>query len=128
MPPESPRKSSTSSGNRFHRPRYLLVEVVGVPTLSPRFLEAILSERSVRSGPPIAFKIIRTEGSHGLVAVAHLDADRARGAWNGSSLHPAATVRTLRSYGTLLKGKTWLARRRTRGPGTPVLRERHGPG
>jgi hypothetical protein len=113
MPPESPRKSSTSSGNRFERPRYLLVEVVGVPTLSPRVLESILIRQLHEAGTPLPFRVIRTEGSHGLVAVAHLDVTRARTAWNPGNERSTGSVRTLRSYGTLRKGKEWIARRRT---------------
>jgi hypothetical protein len=109
MRPESPRKSSTSSGNRFDRPRYLLVEVAGVPTLSPRSLESILGGRAAAARPPFRFKVIRTEGIHGLVAVAHTDVPSARVAWNAPG--PVA-VRTLRSYGTLRKGKAWIGRRR----------------
>ncbi len=117
MPPASPRKSSTSSGNRFDRPRYLLVEVVGAPTLSPRGLESILAGHLVKAGAPIRFRVIRTEGPHGLVAVSHRDVPAARRAWNGAtSGPPSAGVRTLRSYGTLRKGKIWIARRRNASP------------
>jgi hypothetical protein len=113
MRPASPRKSSTSSGNRFERPRYLLVEVAGVPTLSPRALESMLSGRLHASGTPIPFRVIRTEGACGLVAVAHVDVPAARTAWNPSGGRPEASIRTLRSYGTLRKGKEWMVRRRT---------------
>jgi len=113
MQPESPRKSSTSSGNRFDRPRYLLVEVVGVPTLSPRGLESILFGQLTSTGTPLRFKVIRTEGVHGLVAVAHLDVPMARAAWNRGNDRSPYRVRTLRSYGTLRKGKAWIVRRRS---------------
>jgi len=112
MQPASPRKSSTSSGNRFDRPRYLLVEVVGAPTLSPRGLEALLHHHLVTAGTPFRFRVVRTEGTHGLVAVAHVDVAAARLAWNRPSEGGRAAVRTLRSYGTLRKGKAWIARDR----------------
>ncbi|MCI4367192.1 MAG: hypothetical protein L3K08_05530 [Thermoplasmata archaeon] len=86
--------------------------MVGVPTLSPRILESILVGQLASAPSRIPFRVIRTEGLHGLVAVSHRDAPAARVAWNGRSDRSPVTVRTLRSYGTLLKGKAWIARRR----------------
>ena len=111
----SPRKSSTSSGNpRFDRPRYLLVEAAGAGTLSPRALEGLLGARLAELPEPRPrFRIIRTEGAHALVAVAHTDVGRCRIVWNRPG---DASLRTLRSYGTLRKGKSWLADRYGRRP------------
>jgi hypothetical protein len=108
----SPRKSSTSSGNRFDRPRYLLVEVTGAPPLSARALEEILRGASPPDLPPASarFRVIRTLGRFGLVAVAHLDAPRFRSAWTRPSDGRSPALRTLRTYGTLRKGKEWIAR------------------
>jgi hypothetical protein len=111
----NPRKSSTSSGNRFDRPRYLLVEVSGAPTLSPKSLEILLVERLRTAARALPFRVIRTDGPYGLVAIPHLSLQEARGAWNGSLDGRGISLRTLRTYGTLLKGKQWLARARPRG-------------
>jgi RNase P/RNase MRP subunit POP5 len=62
------------------------------------------------------FRIIRWEGRRGLVRVAHTDVKRAREAWNGESVSPDGyrlRLATVRSHGTLRKGKLWL---RTREP------------
>jgi hypothetical protein len=62
--------------------------------------------------PPPRFRVIRVEGIHGLVAVEHTEVERARRAWNSTSGDaPGPGVRTLRSFGTLRKGKAWLASR-----------------
>ncbi len=106
----SPRKSSTSSGNRFERPRYLLVEVAGDPPLSPRALEGLLRERLGAEAPQLPFRILRTEGRFALVSVRHTDAPRFRASWNPTMPSGPARLRTLRTYGTLRKGKAWLAR------------------
>jgi hypothetical protein len=127
MRPENPRKSSTSSGNRFDRPRYLLIEVAGVPPLSPRALETILGGRLSAAGTLLKFRVIRTEGAHGLVAVSHLDVPAARNAWNGPRDRPSGSVRTLRSYGTLRKGKAWILRQRTPRVVPPVRASARGP-
>ena len=123
----NPRKSSTSSGNPTLRPRYLGVEVAGeTPFLAPRAIEHELRRRleAIGAHQP-EFQIIRWQGGRGLVRVAHTDARRARDAWNyvgpgtdGQRL----TLRTVRTYGTLRKGKLWLngraqgASRRPRAP------------
>ena len=110
----SPRKSSTSSGseNSFLRPRYLSVEVAGDLPHAGRLIERELLRRLEVAGvhrPTV--KMIRWEGTRGLVRVPHTDARRARDAWNGSSRGPdgsVLTLKTLRSYGTLRKGKAWI--------------------
>jgi len=108
----SPRKSSTSSGsNRFDRPRYLLVEVVGAPTLSPRALETALFERLPPTLAPVRPRVIRSEGAYALVAIPHTLLAAAVLAWNGPGTG-GRPLRTLRTYGTLRKGKEWLARAR----------------
>jgi RNase P/RNase MRP subunit POP5 len=109
----SPRKSSTSSGNPSLRPRYLGVEVAGELPLSPRSIEAELRRRleAIGAHSP-SFQIIRWEGGRGLVRVAHYDVRRAREAWNyrgPATTGGPLTVRTDRTYGTLRKGKAWLA-------------------
>jgi hypothetical protein len=55
--------------------------------------------------------VIRLEGRRALVEVAHRWVPTAREAWNGSLETPGGavlSVRTHRTYGTLLKGKRWL--------------------
>ena len=105
----SPRKSSTSSGNRFERPRYLLVEAPGAGTLSPPSFEALLAARLPSApGGRLRFRVIRSEGRHALVAVAHTEVEAARSAWNAPERPGVPGLRTLRSYGTLRKGKEWL--------------------
>lgn len=113
----SPRKSSTSSGNRFDRPRYLLVEVSGTGTLSPSLLERLLAARVPE--PHFRFRVIRVDGPFGLVAVEHTDAPAARTAWNGAVAPGLPSIRTLRSYGTLRKGKIWVAARLRPGAAGP---------
>jgi hypothetical protein len=117
----SPRKSSTSSGNRFDRPRYLLVEVAGLPSPSPRQLEGLLR---ARLGGPLGaapFRVIRVTGPLALVAVAHTEAPAFRTAWNAPAAPGAGRLRTLRTFGTLRKGKAWLGRSEG-GPPEPARR------
>ena len=110
----SPRKSSTSSGNRFERPRYLLVEVSGAGTPSPRSIEEALVRRlpTAPVGAPFRFRIILSDGLHALVAVEHRDAPAARSAWNAPGGPGVPGLRTIRSYGTIRKARGWLAARR----------------
>jgi hypothetical protein len=121
----SPRKSSTSSGsdNSFLRPRYLSVEVAGDLPYAGRLIERELLRRLEVAGvhrPTV--RMIRWEGTRGLVRVPHTDARRARQVWNGTSRSPDGSVLTLktgRSYGTLRKGKAWIRaalQRSTRSP------------
>ena len=108
----SPRKSSTSSANRSPRPRYLAIEVAGEPPFAARSLEHELRRRlegAGRSSP--ALKIIRLEGRRAIIRVDHLDVSAARVAWNGpnAARTPGGlSLRTLRTYGTLRKGKAWI--------------------
>jgi len=64
-----------------------------------------------RLGPadPIAsLKIIRFDGSRGLVRIPHRSVERARSAWNEAPGPTGLPLRTVRSYGTLRKGKAWM--------------------
>ncbi len=108
----SPRKSSTSSAEpALSRPRYLAVEVAGDQPIPPSRFELELRRRLTEvSGPDPLFKIVRFDGSRGLVRIGHRNLLAARRAWN-LPVNPAARsmpVRTLRSYGTLRKGKLWM--------------------
>ena len=126
MPPESPRKSSTSSGNHFDRPRYLLLEVSGAATLSPRSLEPLLAQRSIGpSGVAFPFRVIRVDAPYALVAVEHTDAPAARSSWNAPGSPGGPGLKTLRSYGTLRNAKLWIAERLR--PADPFHRRRDAP-
>lgn len=64
---------------------------------------------------PVPVRLIRTDGRRAIVEVPHLAAPAARRAWNvpaGGVVPQPLTLRTLRTYGTLLKAKAWLGRRR----------------
>lgn len=58
-------------------------------------------------------RVVRFEGERALVEIPHTLVSVARGAWNGSwtSIHGTPLVfRTYATWGTLVKGKTWLRR------------------
>ena len=126
MPPESPRKSSTSSGNRFDRPRYLLVEVSGVPSLSSPTLSDLLRRRLAGPSGVPEFRIVRVQSPYGIVAVPHRGAPTARASWNDAAPMGPVTLRTRRTFGTLRKAKRWLAGPGRRPPGP--LRPAKAPG
>ena len=112
----SPRKSSTSSAEPTRRPRYLGLEVVGAQPIPPRHLERELLRRLAVAGARTPdLRLIRFEGQRALVRIDHLEVARARSAWNGPASPTDGTgpigVRTLRTYGTLRKGKAWLRSR-----------------
>jgi hypothetical protein len=91
-----------------------------VPHLSARELEGVLS--ALRPGPTdrYPFRIIRTEGPYALVAVPHTTLAEVRAAWNApASQHQRFGLRTIRTYGTLRKGKLWIAHRRPEPPESP---------
>ncbi len=123
----SPRKSSTSSGNPSPRPRYLGVEVVGVPTFSPRGLERELARslaEAIRA--PADLKLIRFSGPRVLVRVTNRTMIAARTAWNGPLSGPSGEgirVATRRTFGTLRKGKEWLGGRAPSGSRPALSRE-----
>jgi len=63
-----------------------------------------------RLGPADAgpLKVIRFDGNRGLVRISHRAVARARTAWNVPPGPTGVPIRTLRSYGTLRKGKAWM--------------------
>jgi hypothetical protein len=123
MPPASPRKSSTSSG-RPERPRarYLGVEAAGEPVpsrLPPWGLW--LHDALVGAGVPgLSFRLIRSEGPRAVIRVAREDAAVARRAWN-TARTPSGSgpLRTLRTWGTLVGAKAWVAAAERGRPGAP---------
>ncbi len=114
----SPRKSSTSSGRRSDapRPRYLGLEVAGehFPSLSPRGWEALLRGRFDPALGPPGFRLIRSDGGRAVVEVGHRSMGTARTAWNGP-LPQGGRLATVRTWGTLVGAKRWLATRRRPG-------------
>lgn len=87
--------------------------MAGVPTLSPKAIEALLTERLAALPSEIRYRIVRSEGHYVLVSVSHLHVPAFRAAWNGEVAgRPGISVRTVRSFGTLRKGKAILARHR----------------
>ncbi len=118
MRPVSLRKSSTSFGKRLprSRPRYLGLEVAGepVPALSPPLWLSTLREALASSGAPsVAFRVIRTEGPRAVVEVEGREAAAARRAWNVDAAGgPQGSLRTVRTWGTLVGAKEWLGRER----------------
>ena len=123
MPAARARKSSTSSGRpRRPRPRYLGLEAAGREPFPPSSSAwaARLSDARVRAGAGLfSFRVVRAEGPRAVVEVEARDLPAARSAWN-LTLGPSAgvTLRTWRSWGTLLGAKAWLAE----GRGTPTRR------
>jgi hypothetical protein len=122
----SPRKSSTSSANPSPRPRYLGLEVAGVPVpLIRRWLEGELARRLAVGGDdatPSTVRVIRWAGDRGLLALDVQDLPRARTAWNADLTTPdRRTVRiaTARTWGTLRLGKRWLDRPRSAAVAAP---------
>jgi hypothetical protein len=73
----------------------------------------MLSAGGSPAHPTLPFRVIRTEGRFGLVAMPHTAVPQFRADW-GTTIEGGSRpqLRVLRSYGTLLKGKRWLARRR----------------
>jgi hypothetical protein len=123
MPPVSPKRSSTSSGNSLHRPRYLGIEVVGDPSFSPRTLERWLVDRLASEESPPKLRVIRVDGRRALVDVPHTWARRARLQWTGRWTAADGTpleMRTHRTWGTLVGGKRWLRRRKTSDEAGPI--------
>ncbi len=108
----SPRKSSTSSGNLSPRPRYLGVEVAGVTTFPPRWLERELARSLAETlRAPAEVKLVRFAGPRALVRITNRTMGAARAAWNASLPGPMGrpvAVATRRTFGTLRKGKMWL--------------------
>lgn len=109
-----PRKRSTSSGNPtppLPRPRYLGIEVAGVPLPSPRGVEMFLRRVPLGDGPAFPIRVVRVEHRRAIVEVPHTAVARARDAWNrsleGLGL-PWGELRSVRTWGTLLKAKAWL--------------------
>lgn len=113
MRPESPRKSSTSSGRApRRRARYLGVEVAGepLPSLSPARWESWL-RGGLADPTSVPFRLVRFEGPRAIVEVGRRDVAAARAAWNGPrAVGPGLRLRTQRTWGTLLGAKAWAAR------------------
>jgi len=114
MPPESPRKSSISSGSRSPtRPRYLGVEVAGEPSFPPSSdaWESILRALLRAAGAPeVRLRVVRSDGPRAVVEVEHRVALRARAAWGAEGAAGSVRVRTRRTWGTLRGAKAWLRR------------------
>jgi hypothetical protein len=82
--------------------------------VSPRWLERALGDRLAAStAPGVRVRLIRLEGRRALIEVDHRAALLARTAWNGPIPGPGGSpvgVSTVRTWGTLVKGKAWLRR------------------
>ena len=110
MPPASPRKSSTSSGNRSPpRPRYLGVEAAGSPPFPPGPPAGGAGLRGRLPAPAGRVRIVRAEGARAVVEVEHGAASIVRAAWNGA-VPGGPTLATRRTWGTLVGAKAWLHR------------------
>ncbi len=111
---DSPRKSSTSSGKANpSRPRYLGIEVAGASNLriSPPWWQSILSSYQSPDPAPPPFRIVRFHHDRAIVEVGNLAVVSARAAWNASIKGPdgqSYSLRTVRSWGTLVGAKAWL--------------------
>jgi len=114
MPADNPRKSSTSSGKANpSRPRYLGIEVAGTSNLrsSPPWWQSLLSSFQPPSPAPPPFRVIRFDRDRAIVEVGHRTVPSARVAWNATVSGPDGrrySVRTVRSWGTLVGAKAWL--------------------
>ena len=112
----NPRKSSTSSArSAAPRPRYLGLEVAGehLPPLSPRWWESTLRRQLDGAPTPVPFRLIRSEGSRAVVEVPHRSAATARTRWT-AALDDHLALETVRTWGTLVGAKAWLAQGRPR--------------
>jgi len=80
------------------------------PVPPPRFESELRRRLTELAGPDPLFKVVRFDGSRGLVRVGHRSVPAARQAWNalGGSPGAALPLHTARSYGTLRKGKAWM--------------------
>ncbi len=89
-----------------------------LPPRSPSQFESVLREALARRRPgPPRVRLVRAQGARAIVEVEHSDAASARDAWNGP-LGPIE-LRTVRTWGTLVGAKAWLAGRRRAGPRPP---------
>ncbi|MGI0053831.1 MAG: hypothetical protein ACREC5_07335, partial [Thermoplasmata archaeon] len=89
------------------------LELLGSLPPSPRLLEQSLRESLARERrEPAPIRLVRLEGRRAIVQVPHLATPAARRAWNGpGGVDPSGggfSVRTCRTYGTLLKAKAWI--------------------
>ncbi len=113
MPPASPRKSSTSSGRRASRRRYLGVELQGEPVRLPSLggWEALLRTTLEGVTPgPVRFRVIRSSATRAVVEVDAGMASLARRGWNGATGPDASLrLRTYRTWGTLVGARGWIA-------------------
>jgi hypothetical protein len=121
---DSPRKSSTSSGKANpSRPRYLGIEVAGTSSFrtSPPWWQSILSSFRPPARAPPPFRIVRFQHDRAIVEVGHRTVPAAREAWNATVEGPdgrSYSLRTVRSWGTLVGAKAWL-QGEVREPPTP---------
>lgn len=111
----SPRKSSTSSAEpSSFRSRYLGIEVAGLLPIPPKWLERALAQGLTKAlGESASIRLIRVRGARAIVEVGHRYSALARASWNASFPGPdgqPVTVATRRTWGTLVKGKSWMRR------------------
>ncbi|MCL4308967.1 MAG: hypothetical protein M1126_06400 [Candidatus Thermoplasmatota archaeon] len=111
----SPRKSSTSSGKRTpSRPRYLGIEVAGelVPVGSADAWRRVLDDVGSPSPPSLSYRVVRSDARRAIVAVDQHTMTFARARWNATS-RPAGrwSIRTIRTWGTLVGAKSWIRRK-----------------
>ncbi|MGI0066809.1 MAG: hypothetical protein ACREB9_00055 [Thermoplasmata archaeon] len=108
----SPKKSSTSSGKRTtSRPRYLGIEVVGgpFPSDSPAAWHDLLAESGGIECSLLKFRVVRSQGPRAIVAVDQFALGSARQRWNRAQPGSLGlTLRTLKTWGTLVGAKAWL--------------------
>jgi hypothetical protein len=70
-----------------------------------------LRRRSDDRSPGIPFRLIRSEGFRAVVEVEHLLVTAARSTWPGR-VEDHVSLATVRTWGTLVGAKAWLAERR----------------
>jgi hypothetical protein len=112
----SPRKSSTSSVRPEPRPassRYLGLEVAGEPVPpnpSSRWASWLAEGLAAAGAASLPIRLVRSEGGRAVVRVPAHDALTARRALDGASVARGSVVlRTVRTWGTLVGAKAWLA-------------------
>ena len=109
----SPRKSSTSSARpRRPRARYLGIEVAGEPIPTPAAWTDRLHRALAAAGTPqLGFRLIRSGDHRAVARVDRSDAAAARCAWDSprGDVEARDRLRTVRTWGTLVRAKAWLA-------------------
>jgi hypothetical protein len=79
-----------------------------LPPLTPRGWEAVLRERVAPRASDVPFRLVRSSGARAVVEVGHRTLAAARAAWN-SSRPDGVRLTTVRTWGTLVDAKRWLA-------------------